>query len=325
MNDFIQSSGLPGDVVRFGVGLLVSFPLSLFYRLILAQTSVPVTVRHLYSLVTSAICISFIFRFSAFVELCSLCLTVYFLAFVGRGMVSTPIIIFAVSLAQMAYLHLENQLWRVNDPTYIDCSTQMMVLLIKTSSFGWSVLDGVKSKTGTETLNDYQKEHAIKQFPNLIEFLGYCFFFNGLYVGPAIEFHDYMKFIEQKGHYSEKSDSIPTALKCLGVGIAMIIIDFKLSPLCHFNLLPTSFFKNLPFLQKLFFLLGAGMVSRTKFYAVWKLSESAALFSGVGVGQNDFHAFENVSIRQLETSENVKACMDSWNKFTARYCLGLLL
>jgi lysophospholipid acyltransferase len=76
--------------------------------------------------------------------------------------------------------------------------------------------------------------------------------------------------------------------------------------------------------QKLGYLLVAGMISRTKFHGVWKLSGSAALISGVGVGSDSkgtihFHAFENISIFELETCENVKASMDSWNKVTARW------
>jgi lysophospholipid acyltransferase len=96
-----------------------------------------------------------------------------------------PIVVFVVSLSQLAYLHLENQFWRVDDFEYIDYFSLMMVLLIKLSSFGCSVFDG---SFATEKLNEYQKEHAIKTLPTLLEFLGYCFFFNGCMLGPLSNF-----------------------------------------------------------------------------------------------------------------------------------------
>jgi hypothetical protein len=34
--------------------------------------------------------------------------------------------------------------------------------------------------------------------PSLTEFLGYCFFFNGVWVGPAFEFNHYHNFIDKK-------------------------------------------------------------------------------------------------------------------------------
>ena len=172
----ISLTGLSGEVVRFGLALASTFPLSfLFLR-------IPPTNlyhRHIFSIISTGLLTCYLFRISAFIELLSLCIAVYLLAFSFKSSAYCPLMIFTASLAHMAYLHLENQLWRVTDLGYIDYSSMMMVLLIKTSSFGFNIHDGTKEK---EKLDDYQKLKAINQFPSLIEFLGYCFFFNGVWV-----------------------------------------------------------------------------------------------------------------------------------------------
>ena len=69
----------------------------------------------------------------------------------------------------------------------------------------------------------------------------------------------------------------------------------------------------------------SGLIVRAKFHAVWKLSESAALLSGVGYGvdpvtkKDRFDLAENVNIVTVEVGENVKVMLDSWNKFTANW------
>ncbi|KAJ3348943.1 lysophospholipid acyltransferase [Kappamyces sp. JEL0680] len=322
MEGLIASTGLSGEVVRFGLGLLISFPLSLLYPFIPASWP---NARHWFSFVTTSATICAVFRISAFVELLSLCLGVYVLALTFRAKTYGAVLVFSAALAHMAYLHLENQIWRVDDETYVDYSAMMMVLLIKLSSFGWNVYDGTKTGEKAERLDSYQVKMAVKTYPTLIEFLGYCFFINGVWVGPAIEYNHYMAFVEQKAPpYDNIPSTVRPALKCLAAGIACLVLETLLAPYFHFLLIGTPAFTTLSFPRKILFLTIAGMVVRAKFYTVWKISEASALLSGVGVGLDRhgklcYNAFENVGIRQLETGENVKACMDGWNKYTANW------
>lgn len=61
----------------------------------------------------------------------------------------------------------------------------MMVLLIKLTSFAYSSYDGCLD---AETLETYKKSKRIERIPSFLEFLGYCLFFNTIWVGPAIEY-----------------------------------------------------------------------------------------------------------------------------------------
>jgi lysophospholipid acyltransferase len=63
----------------------------------------------------------------------------------------------------------------------------------------------------------------------------------------------------------------------------------------------------------------SGLVTRAKFHTVWKLSEGAALISGIGYTGDKFNGAQNVDITSVELGENVKEMMGSWNKFTANW------
>lgn len=70
----------------------------------------------------------------------------------------------------MAYLHFENQFVRVNDKSYIDYSSVMMVLLIKLSSFGWNVYDSrlLNAPASGLPLNEYQKSKVRSTVGNYV-------------------------------------------------------------------------------------------------------------------------------------------------------------
>ena len=309
----IETTGLSGEVIRFGLGLASAFPLSFLY-LWIPKTAL--TAKHLFSIVFTGGLITYLFRLSAFLELLSLCLVVYFLGFTVGTMRIGPLVIFTAALCQMAYLHLENQFWKVGDTTYVDYSSMMMVLLIKLSSFGYNIYDGAHP----ENLNEYQLKKSIKKYPSVIEFLGYCFFFNGVWVGPAIDYNHYKTFIESEGPYKSIPSTTIPALKCLSVGIVLIVLEAYISPHYHFLLVSDPKFTSLTFLGKIVFFTTAGMVVRAKYYAIWKVSEASALVSGVGVGLDKdnkyvYNACENVNIMDLETGENARAIMDGKCRF----------
>lgn len=312
-----DSNGRLGNDGRFALCILLGFPISFAYRWI------PNQFRHFYSIVTSCTILYTLFSPRACFEIVGLCLSVYAIGKIGLGKASTPYLIFGVSLSWMAYVHLESQFLRVDDPDFVDYSTAMMILLIKLSSFGWSAFDAGRVSNGQ--LDEYQKNHAIKEYPSLIEFFGYCLFFNGFFVGPAIEYNHYHQFTRaDREPYKSKQPTFLPMMKCLVFGLFMFAVDIYLSPTFHFLHLVKPWFLDLGFVQKVGYLLIAGVVSRAKFYAVWNLSESAALMSGVGVGLDEkgkvvFNAFENLNFLELEFAENPKAMLDAWNKFTARW------
>jgi lysophospholipid acyltransferase 1/2 len=68
----------------------------------------------------------------------------------------------------------------------------MMIMTQKLTALGFAYYDGFQPE---EKLNADQKSQAIRQRPHIIEFLSYCFNFQGVIVGPLCFYKDYIDFI----------------------------------------------------------------------------------------------------------------------------------
>lgn len=315
MENFSAQIGMPVDAVRYACGLFSSIPLSYILRHIPASQT---TLRHLFSIITTSILIGSVFRQSALVELLFLCSVIYVLAYLfGSRRYGAPII-FGVAMSHMAYLHYEVQI--KGKAGYIDYSAIMMVLLIKLSAFGFNVNDGSRS---VKELDEYQIANRVEKFPSFIEFLGFCFFVNGVWVGPALEYRHYKSFIEGSSPYNKIPSTAVPAAKCMAIGLSMLAVEIFVSPHCHFHLLRSNYYLSLAFKYKIIYLTIGGFAVRAKFYAIWKIAEASALISGVGIREDPktkqirFDASTNVNLTKLEFGENVKSEMDYWNIYTA--------
>jgi lysophospholipid acyltransferase len=189
MQDIVDSLGLPAEVVRFGILLASEFILSIAYRLLPSNR----TIRHLFSIISTCFLTVLVFNVRTIVENLSLCLLIYFIVSNFQSNRWTPVVCFVVALAFMSHVHYHCQVIYADQSS--DHSAMMMVLLIKMSSFGFCCYDGTKQE---KELDHYQQSHCIRKVPSLIEFLGYCFFFNGVWAGPAFEYRQYHNFIEEK-------------------------------------------------------------------------------------------------------------------------------
>jgi len=77
-----------------------------------------------------------------------------------------------------------------------DYSGTLMIATVKLTSFGFNVADGRTKNQAV--LSSYNKRMKVEQYPTLIEFYGWMFFFGGFLVGPTSEFMDYMRFISMQ-------------------------------------------------------------------------------------------------------------------------------
>jgi lysophospholipid acyltransferase len=59
-----------------------------------------------------------------------------------------------------------------------------MVLIMKLHALAWNYHDGHMKP---ELLTDSQKERAVYQLPELLDYLGYVFFFPSIFTGPAFD------------------------------------------------------------------------------------------------------------------------------------------
>jgi lysophospholipid acyltransferase len=228
-----------------------------------------------------------------------------------------------------------NQLARqfANDPGVIDITGAQMVLVMKLSSFCWNVADG---RLAEKDLSDYQKERAMKQLPNPLDFAGYVLFFPSLFAGPAFDYVDYKRWIEttmfevpagvdpSKKAPTRKKRKIPRSgtpatWKAI-TGVFWILLFLKLSGWYYPDLLTGDKYMTYGFVHRVWILHMLGFTTRLKYYGVWALTEGACILSGLGYkgvdpvsGKVSWDRLRNVSPWGVESAQNTRAYLGNWN------------
>lgn len=121
-----------------------------------------------------------------------------------------------------------------------------MIVTIKLSSFGFNVVDGLL--LASKKLDSRHAEITPAQFPSLVSYFGWCFYFAGFLVGPTCEYMDYARFIESSstGTYSAWKPTI----KKLSQSLLFLIPILYLAPTFNYFEALKPVWKNKPFWQK---------------------------------------------------------------------------
>jgi len=228
-----------------------------------------------------------------------------------------------------------NQLSRQfrNNPGEVDITGAQMVLVMKLTAFCWNVADG---RLPEKDLSEDQKERAIKQLPNLLDFAGYVLFFPSLWAGPAFDYVDYKRWIDTtmfempagsdpaKKPPTKKKRKIPRsgtpAAWKAATGLFWILLFIRLSGSYYPDLFTGDKFMTHGFFKRVFMLHMLGFTSRLKYYGVWSLTEGACILSGVGykgvdpiTGKVSWDRLRNVNPWGVESAQNTRAYLGNWN------------
>lgn len=130
------------------------------------------------------------------------------------------------------YSHIDRQMKGVEGDGELDYSGALMIVSIKLSSFGFNIRDG---RMGAVT--DYNKRMQIKQYPGLIEYFGWIFFFGGFLTGPTCEYMDYIRythyfFLSKDAHLSPW----PATMRVLAKSLVIILFLTMVAPSYSFVL-----------------------------------------------------------------------------------------
>jgi lysophospholipid acyltransferase len=245
-----------------------------------------------------------------------------------------PWIAFVFLMGHMSFSHIYRQM--ANSPDAIDVTGAQMVLVMKLSGFCWNVHDG---RLPRSELADWQKDRAIYELPNLLDFAGYVFFFPSLLAGPAFDFVDYQRYIEttmfdvppgtdpSKVPPTRKKRKIPrsgtpAAWKAV-VGLGWILAFLKFGGWYNTELVLSKQYMTYGFLRRVWTLEMLGFATRLKYYGVWSLTEGACILSGMGyqgvdpkTGKVRWDRLENVNPWGIESAQNSRAYLENWNKNT---------
>ncbi|QRV87504.1 endoplasmic reticulum membrane protein [Ceratobasidium sp. AG-Ba] len=216
----------------------------------------------------------------------------------------------------------------------IEITGTQMVLVMKLSTFAWNVYDGRRSK---EVLDPSQLATRVTEYPGLLEFLGYAFYFPGFLIGPAFEFNSYRALIDESiftatappqinGPKTDNASNtkVPSgrnraAYTKLLQGLVFLLLFSLFGPkFTHAQTLEPQWAAK-PFWYRLLNIQIVGFFARTKYYGAWLLTDGATILTGLGfngytaLGKPRWDKAANLHITNIEFAPNFKVLLDNWN------------
>lgn len=245
-----------------------------------------------------------------------------------------PWISFVVLMGHMSINHIHRHY--VNDASLVDITGAQMVLIMKLTAFCWNVHDG---RLPDDTLSDYQKAHAVRKLPSILNYTGYVFFFPSLFAGPAFDYVDYRAWLEgtmfelppgtdpSKAPPTRKKRKIPRSgtpatIKAI-TGLVWLFAFLKFNSWYYPDAVLDKQYLTFSLPRRIFILHMVGLTTRMKYYAVWSMTEGACILSGIGyagidskTGRADWSRLQNVNPLGIELAQNTRAYLGNWNMNT---------
>jgi lysophospholipid acyltransferase len=313
--------GASVDQIKLISCLLIACPLgSLFIRIPVSQPNL----KHLFNILVSVFFFIPVLNLSSgFVQLLGSVLGTYYIAANVKGP-NMPWIVFAFVMGHLTVNHVIRAFYNLSYETF-EVTGPQMVLTMKLTTFAWNVWDG---RTAPGNLDKWQLQKRVTKYPTLLEFLGYSFYFPGVLVGPYLDYASYMSLIDESLFEGKRSPSstrsIPDGRKRVAyrkmlTGLVFLGIFVVLSPSFYYGIVITPWFMTQGFLYRMVYFQFSGFIERSKYYAIWTLTEGASILTGLGFtgygpsGESTWEGAANVKILEIELPSNFKVLLDSWN------------
>lgn len=333
ISNLLNATGLDNANLKVLLCTLLSFPFSAIFKRLPDNNY---TLKHGYILTISSMYIFVILELnSGLITLLFSSLGCYFITRYLRTWYM-PWVNFLFLMTHLFYHHLHQQFFQVYDPTVIDLSGALMVMVMKLSSFGWSIYD---AKVPQHELTEYSKSRVIKKHPNILPYLGYAFFYPSLLTGPAFDFADYERFISstlfedvpESRRPGKRKRRIPrsglASLQKTMQGFFFAFLFFQAPK--YFNteyIFLKEFVNNHGFIYRILYLWLLNITYRLKYYTIWLIAEGACILCGIGYnGYNEttnkfmWDRVQNIDPWVFETGQNVHVCLEAWNMNTNKW------
>ncbi|GAW08253.1 endoplasmic reticulum protein [Lentinula edodes] len=283
---FVPLAGAVGasvDQVKLISCLLIAYPLgSVFVRI---PADKP-TLRHLFNI--------------------SDILITYFAAKFSSTSKVMPWFIFLFILGHLMFNHIIRVIYDLSYET-IEVTGPQMVLTMKLTTFAWNVWDGRRDPKTNGS---------------------YALYFPGVLVGPSLEFTDYINLVHERTFTApdkhEGGRRLPAGRKRVGyrkmvTGLAFLGVFVVFGGSNNYSVMVTPWFAEQSWLKRVLLAQLYGTCERTKYYAIWTLTEGASILTGNGftgftsTGQSTWNGAANVIPTVIEFPSNFKVLLDSWN------------
>ncbi|KZW04179.1 MBOAT-domain-containing protein [Exidia glandulosa HHB12029] len=329
VDPFEQVASITGSnpsQIKLISSFLINYPLgSLFVRI---PPKYP-ALRHAFSVFYSLGLLLGVFgEWFGTAQLLASVLVTFVLARQMRGP-NMPWIVFALNMANLSASHIFRLVNQISVDEF-EISGAQMVLTMKLTTFAFNVWDG---RRPFEELDNWQKTNRIAEFPSLLAFLGYAFYFPGFLIGPSCEYAAYSAAVKGSPLIPEEVKAIHgnrrmprgrkrAAYRQMLLGLGSLGAFVVMNPLYSAELLLDPWFARQPLWYRFYFMQVSTFTARVKYYAVWKLTEGACILTGLGFsgfspsGISLWHGASNVEPLNIEMAPNLKVLLDAWNMKT---------
>jgi MBOAT, membrane-bound O-acyltransferase family len=324
--------GMDTETVSYVLGMFVCYPLGM----IMAQIPYGFP-RHVFSFLLGAFLLQFTLGVQWIHQLISSLVAYAMIMVLPRKTLKIALPFFAMVYMTLGHLHRQYVNYLGWD---LDFTGSQMVLTMKLYMIAYNLYDGEVLAKGIEDRAAKKcAPYALKDVPNILEFLGYTFCFSNLLAGPATEYSVYLRAIDGSiFKMSDGTSKIPnniwptirpllTSLLNLALflflGSRFPLLDM-IDPQKNTPYVLQSAFLERPFLLRFFHCWMGLLCVRQKYYFGWKNAEGAqniwyAGFDGWDEnGQSKgWDTSSNVDILGFELAPDVQKMSKNWNKKTS--------
>ncbi len=336
-------------MTKYMLGFFLMYPVGALFRL-LPKNKI---LKNLFSLTMGILVQQFVFG-ADWIHPALTCSVCYFICFFGPRKYFASIVFFWMML-YLTCSHIYIMYTSYLSPD-MDYTNVQMVVTMKMTSFAYNLYDGtvdaknVFSDDHSESqrkLYQSRRRFAIQKIPDLADFFGYVYCFTCILAGPAFEYSDYAKALDDScfeipddliKNANEKSlkkykntapSSFLPSLKKFAIAIFCMLVNLTISASYPIAVLSNETWlasrpAYLSFLIASITLIG----ERFKYFFAWKLAEASCIAAGFGFDgwttnkSNDlipkgWNGVSNVDILRFEFATTSQQVSKSWNQRTA--------
>jgi lysophospholipid acyltransferase len=337
--------GIPADQLRYVFALVASVPLAWVLRALHGR-HVPLAVKHAASLACGLQLMWFLYGWETLHSLFSGLAVWVCMRWLPPRRAYQLAVAFSFAYITLAHMYKMCTDYMGWSP---DFTAPQMVVSIKMISYAFSVHDGWLLANSTDAtaaadvaasgLTERQRHYAIVKQPDVLAFLGWAYLSPGILGGPAIEYRDYERFVDESMFAEVPGRRIPSckaeACKAIAAGLCFMagIAAFgAYSPArLRRDVVDSAVAATLPLWWMLLLMYLSAVYQRFKYYLVWKFGEAACDVSGIGFSglvqsadpkqplRASWERSVNVHPLNTETGNSIKLVIDGWNIATERW------
>lgn len=264
--------GVPEPSIRLFLTILLGYPIGYVYHQKYQHSTRQE--RNHYILLTG-LGISFFFNsFDIYHSFITVAVSYYLCKHISNRTTSAALVwIFNACYLLLGYHFV------ASDGYDINWTTAQCVLCLRLMGFSMDYLDGQqqqqeekKELTGPHS---FASDSPLKQIPDFVEFLGYCYFPTAFLIGPQFSFSLYSRFLSSTLQKQQKIEDARKShvIRCVLVGVVYIVALQTLGAMYPTSYLLTKEYSQKSFMQRQAIYWLSGKLVFTKYLGVWLLTE----------------------------------------------------